>query len=1230
MEDVPNPIIIKVKRKYTKKTNISPTKKIPIFPIQSASKEVTPPMSMLPLQSTIKIKRKYTRKQIHTAKDSIPSRPLQYTSNASFPIVPMEPTIIEPKQSIKIKRKYIRKKPLQIGDPIVLQKLIDELIGKPEELPQTQPQPVLGEPQKEAILGEQLIKKEVMGEPPKIKRKYTRKIPLSESKAKTVKVLTPLLQKSPFEKDIKLSPLSPIIMIQEAKRSPEDRRRLNEIYIALMKDLAFVMRHQKDFMRARAYDNARETIENFSGDITDPEQLRNKPGIGKTIHQKLVDFLETGTLKVLENNKTLIEKKRAIDVFLDIYGIGEKKAEELVDQGITTLEQLREQQNKVLNDKQRIGLKYYHDILQRIPRSEIEDYENLFKKATPPTLQIQIVGSYRRGLQSSGDIDAILTSKDPNDFVLFVNRLLENQIIVEVLSRGSSKCLVIAKLPWAQYARRIDFLYTTPQEFPFSILYFTGSKGFNTTMREHALKLNMTLNEHGLSVMEARKKGALVAHEFPTERSIFDFLNLEYKDPKDRVDGSAVVLKGTQQMPMIQQPTLSQIQTIESKAIREPSLKKESQKPTKILKSKTIKPRKTKMVDTKQNIENFKSQGIKVLESLIENDLVDMVKEANRAFHTEGKPLMTDAEYDILRDFIEEKFPKNVAVKEVGAEITKNKANLPYEMASMDKIKPDTGALSKWTAKYTGPYVISCKLDGVSGLYTTENPSSPKLYTRGDGKVGQDVSYLIPHLRLPKEEGVVIRGEFIIKRRVFEEKYKSKFSNSRNLVAGIVNAKSLDDKIRDVDFVAYEVIKPENLTPSNQMEFLKSLDIDVVKHQSQKVLTNEGLSEVLQKWRDASVPENLYEIDGIIVSDDKVYPRTSGNPEHSFAFKMVLSDQIAETHVLDVEWNVSKDGYLKPRVRVSEVELGGVKINYVTGINGAFIEKNKIGVGAIVKIVRSGDVIPKIEAVVTPAENPKMPDVHYKWNTTHIDLILEGEDIATNITVREKQITQFFKAIGVDGLGPGNVAKIVKAGYDSICKVLEMDVDDFMKVEGFQRKTSDKLATGIVTKVGEASLATIMSASNQFGRGFGIERIELILNSYPNVLQERDLIKLKSVKGIAEKTAKEFLENIPRFLEFLRECNLEYKMTEESREAAPAADQSHPLFGKSIVMTGFRDKDLESKLKSLGAKMSSSVSKNTFVVLVKSMDEDTGKAEDAKKLGITIMTPDMFREKFSI
>ena len=312
---------------------------------------------------------------------------------------------------------------------------------------------------------------------------------------------------------------------------PMAQPRLNEKYIELMETLGYVMRVRKDAMRARAYANAKETIAGFNGDITSPEQLKDMKGIGTTIYQKLVDYTATGTLRVLEESKEIVAKKKSIDVFANIYGVGEKSAEELVDKGITTMEQLEARKTEVLNDKQLIGLKYYNDILQRIPRAEIKEYEKIFKSAFPKNVEcsrFEIVGSYRRGMKSSGDIDVIITSSHSNVFKTFVDELLTRQIIVEVLSRGNSKCLVVAKLPGAQYARRVDFLYTTPEEYPFSVLYFTGSKEFNTVMREHALSMKYTLNEHGLSVMENRKKGDRVEHVFVDEQAIFDFLNLEY------------------------------------------------------------------------------------------------------------------------------------------------------------------------------------------------------------------------------------------------------------------------------------------------------------------------------------------------------------------------------------------------------------------------------------------------------------------------------------------------------------------------------------------------------------------------------------------------------------------------------------------------------------------------------------------------------------------------------
>jgi NAD-dependent DNA ligase len=528
-------------------------------------------------------------------------------------------------------------------------------------------------------------------------------------------------------------------------------------------------------------------------------------------------------------------------------------------------------------------------------------------------------------------------------------------------------------------------------------------------------------------------------------------------------------------------------------------------------------------------------------------------------------------------------------------------------------------------SKYNGQYVLSCKLDGVSALYTTEGSSSPKLYTRGDGTVGQDVSHLIPFLCLPKTKGIVIRGEFIIPKALFQAKYGDKFANPRNMVAGIVNHKTINESIKDIHFVAYEVIKPIR-KPSEQMALLLTLDVETVLYKVEEKINNNLLSNTLLNWR----YNYAYEIDGVIVANDAVYQRKIGNPEHAFAFKMVLSDQIAEAKVVDVIWAASKDGYLKPRVQIEPINLGGVQITYATGFNGAFINDNKIGVGATIELIRSGDVIPYIRKVVVPAEYPRMPSIPFKWNDTHVDIMLE--DLESDETVREKNITGFFRGICVEGLSTGNIKRIMDTGYDSVPKILKMTIANFLQVDGFKEKTATKLYDGIREKIEAASLTTIMSASNMFGRGFSEKKIDLIMESYPTVLLSKEsnsqkVDKIATIKGMATKSAESFVERIPEFINFIKEAGLVKKLIEVISEKKEV-DQSQPLFGKSIVMTGFRDNAIQEALKNIGAKIGSSVSSKTFVVLVKDKEEDTGKANEARKLNVPLMTPHEFTIKY--
>jgi DNA ligase (NAD+) len=992
--------------------------------------------------------------------------------------------------------------------------------------------------------------------------------------------------------------------------------RYNEKFIEILESLSDIMMKQGEPFRARAYQKAQETIMNISSDIINIDNVKGQPSIGPAILEKLNEFILTGTLQIIEK-----EKNNPINIFTEIYGIGPKKAKELVDQGITTINQLRTDQHKLLNNTQIVGLKYYEDILKRIPRSEIEEYNTMFNKLfVKPQDQeskYEIVGSYRRGHQNSGDIDVIITSKSPEIFINFINKLIDQKIIVEVLSRGPSKCLVIGRITPTSFARRIDFLYTTPEEFPFSILYFTGSKIFNTVMRRQALNMGLSMNEHGLYLIKDSK----IEDKFTSEKDIFDYLNMEYKLPQERIDGRAVILKSTKTSS--NQQIQTQIQTQTQKVSKTKTLKNKAQ----TQQQKLNKPLIIEEDSIEIFINYFKKNGPGVLEKMNKDEYIHILKELNKAYYN-NKPLLSDSEYDIIKDLFEQKYPSTKL--EVGAPIERNKAVLPYQMASMDKIKPDTNILKTWQQKFKGPYVLSCKLDGVSGLYTTEGPQ-PKLYTRGDGKIGQDISHLIPYLNLPKNKDIVIRGEFIISKHIFETKYKQEFANPRNMVAGIINQKQISSKISDINFVAYEVIKPI-LNPKEQMDFLtNNLKTEYVLNRLEQNISNEMLSQLLVDFRKLY----QYEIDGIIVTNNQIYerPKILANPEHAFAFKMILSDQIAEAQVVDVIWTPSKDGYLKPRVQILPINLNGVRIEYATGFNGAFIKDNKIGVGAIIQLIRSGDVIPHILSVTVPAPAPKMPSQSYKWNETKVDIILENID--DNETVREKNITGFFKGIEVDGLGSGNVTRIIDSGFNTIQKIIKMSINDFLKVEGFKMTMATKIHDGIRNKLESSSLITLMSSSNLFGRGLSEKKIEMIMNEYPDILTSKETKiqkqeKIIGIKGMAEKSATIFVDKIDYFVEFLKEVGLDYKLVIKAQPQTLTTQPTHVLFEKTIVMTGFRDKNIETYLKGIGTKIGSSISKNTHLVIIKNIEEDTTKTLDAKKLNIPLITLDEFKQIYLI
>ena len=159
-----------------------------------------------------------------------------------------------------------------------------------------------------------------------------------------------------------------------------------------------------------------------------------------------------------------------------------------------------------------------------------------------------------------------------------------------------------------------------------------------------------------------------------------------------------------------------------------------------------------------------------------------------------------------------------------------------------------------------------------------------------------------------------------------------------------------------------------------------------------------------------------------------------------------------------------------------------------------------------------------------------------------------------------------------------------------------------------------------------------MAASNIFGRGMGRRRLSAILDAYPAILKDEmekaeAEEKIAQLKGFGKKTATDFIEHLKTFLQFIKAIHLEKKLVLKKKKV----NTGHPLYDKNIVMTGFRDKDLVARITAItGKPLKTSVSKNTFVVLVRDMTEDTGKAEEARALGIPLMTPQSFVQKYLV
>lgn len=297
---------------------------------------------------------------------------------------------------------------------------------------------------------------------------------------------------------------------------------MNSDLVTELTRIADNYRAQGDLFRNKAYRNAANNISKLSIQITSGQQAREQiKGIGDSVQKSIDTYLSQG---VSDRFQTDEELTKTLKLFEGVHGIGPVKAKKLYDEGYRTIDDLGEAE---LTHAQQIGLKYYDDLKLKIPRSEMDMFNELFHlNYDHHRLTWTIAGSYRRGAPESGDIDLLVKQDMLEDGDVLhlsdVKNVLQPYIVADLTNTNGDKYMGVIQLEDCP-ARRLDIRLIKPESYYYALLYFTGSKELNITMRNRAIELGLTLNEYGLNGLQAH-----------SEEEIFKHLGMEYIPPNMR------------------------------------------------------------------------------------------------------------------------------------------------------------------------------------------------------------------------------------------------------------------------------------------------------------------------------------------------------------------------------------------------------------------------------------------------------------------------------------------------------------------------------------------------------------------------------------------------------------------------------------------------------------------------------------------------------------------------
>ena len=609
-------------------------------------------------------------------------------------------------------------------------------------------------------------------------------------------------------------------------------------------------------------------------------------------------------------------------------------------------------------------------------------------------------------------------------------------------------------------------------------------------------------------------------------------------------------------------------------------------------------------------------------------NLILKIREANEAYRT-GNPIMSDPEWDAMVEELANREPLHELLSEVGyiAEDDSRKEPLPFPMMSMNKVKTEE-EVQKWIKKNGlegEDFVLSPKYDGNS-LCAHENDMLA--WTRGDGTNGQrSHEHFKAFKDTPFKEDVYTFGETIMPRARFDEKYAEDEENPRNTVGGIMNKETVTDKTYDVDYVRYGMFyKDKKLsevfrTKAIVFDYLNERQDNRVESHICKgdELTADMLKDLFVQW------SQKYEIDGIIIEvndlnrQEELGRERNGNPTFARAYKGDF-EEVKETIVTGIKWQISKKGLVKPVMQVEPTRLDGATVTNVTGNNAKFMEDNNIGIGTKMTIKRSGMVIPKVVEILDATgfdidQVSEEAGVGVEWNDNHVELVTTEETSEQQVMF----LTSFFKILGVDNVSEGTCQMMFDAGLDTVKKILSASQSDFEKIDRFGERRAEIVFTEIQKKMKGVELSKLQHASGCF-ENLGSKKLVLLEH-----LEAPSVDDIVSIEGFSDTSAHAYLKGLAEFVYFIADMGDLITVNKTVIKEAESDEMVNNVF----VFSGVRDKDAEEAIKSKGGKVASGVSAKITHLVCKDPESGSSKVVKAKGLGKKVITLDELKEMLS-